>query len=565
MENSKKRKVTEENRTFTDTWADSFAFTDDETGLPVCLICNEKLANNKKSKVARHFQNKHAAFAQKYLDGDERKKAVSELMRKVDLSKNYFKKWMKSGKSTTYASFVSAQEIVRHGKQFTDGEYIKESFIKISEHLFTDFKNKSEIVQKIRHMPLSAKTVKDRTIKMAEDITRQQIKDINSAVAYSIACDESKDKGDIEQIVLFCRYVNSARPQEEMIELIPLKGQTQGEDICEAVLNCLRAKVIKTTHLVSVATDGAPSMTGAHKGFVVLLQKSLDRKLLTFHCILHQEALCAQTFSPECTEVMDVVIQIVNKIMAKSLNHRQFRLLLDELESAYSDLLLHNKVRWLSRGEVLKRFVACLEEVKTFLGSKGLTFPELEQPEWLEKLHVMVDMTAHLNTLNTALQGKGRTALHMLEDVLAFERKLTVLDRDLQKGTLSHFSNLREFKQAHDMIISEYLHSVIIAMQTSFGKRFCEFREVKNILSFPVTPLSIDPSLLNTTALAGVSQPDLEMELGDIADKDIWVSKFRRLTADLEDVARQKAVLAQNHKWSDIENLPKPDKLAFET
>lgn len=112
---------------------------------------------------------------------------------------------------------------------------------------------------------------------------------------------------------------------------------------------------------------------------------------------------------------------------------------------------------------------------------------------------------------------------------------------------------------------SEYLQSAIIAMQTSFGKWFCEFREEKNTLSFPVTLLSLDPSLLNKTALAGVSQPDLEMELADIADKDIWVSKFKRLTAHLEDVAHQKAVLAQNHKWRDIENLPKPDKLVLET
>ena len=123
------------------------------------------------------------------LNGDERKKAVSKLMRKSDLSKKHFKKWMKSANSSAYASFVAAQEIVRHGKAFTDGEYIKESFIKISKHLFMDFKNKSEIVQKIWDMLLSAKTVKDRTIKMAADITRQQIKDINSAVAYSIACD----------------------------------------------------------------------------------------------------------------------------------------------------------------------------------------------------------------------------------------------------------------------------------------------------------------------------------------------------------------------------------------
>ena len=92
--------------------------------------------------------------------------------------------------------------------------------------------------------------------------------------------------------------------------------------------------------------------------------------------------------------------------MAKALNHRQFRMLLDEVDSMYSDLLLYNKVRWLSGGEVLKRFVVCLKEVKTFLDSKGLNYPQLEQAEWLEKLHFIVDMTAHLNTLNTALQGR---------------------------------------------------------------------------------------------------------------------------------------------------------------
>ena len=105
-------------------------------------------------------------------------------------------------------------------------------------------------------MSLSAKTVKDRIIKMAENITKQQIKDINSAATYSIACDVSEGKNDIEQIVLFCRYVNSAKPQEEMVELIPLKCQTRGENVCEAVFECLQAKDIKTTYLLSVATDG---------------------------------------------------------------------------------------------------------------------------------------------------------------------------------------------------------------------------------------------------------------------------------------------------------------------
>ena len=104
---------------------------------------------------------------------------------------------------------------VKHGKPFTDREYIKNSFIKISEHLFMDFKNKSEIGQKIHDMPLSAKTIKDKTSRIAENITKQQIKDINSAAAHSIACDESKDKSDIEQITLLCQYVNSAGPQKK--------------------------------------------------------------------------------------------------------------------------------------------------------------------------------------------------------------------------------------------------------------------------------------------------------------------------------------------------------------
>lgn len=561
----KKRKITEENRGFNVSWTESFAFIANAEGLPECLLCSEKLSNNKKSNVERHFQGRHATFAAEYPVGSERKSAIALLLEKLEERKNRFKKWIASPNSTTAASFVATREIIKRGKPFTDGDYMKESFINISEHLFADFKNKTEIIQKIKDMPLSAKTVKERAIKMAGNITDQQIKDINSAPAYSIACDESCDVIDIEQTALLCRYVNSDGPQEEMIQLIPLKGQTRGEDICEAVLKCLNDNGINTNHLISVATDGAPSMRGSKRGFVTLLQKALDRNLLAFHCILHQEALCAQTFPSECMAVMNLVIEMVNKIIAKALNHRQFRALLDEVDSEYSNLLLHNKVRWLSRGEVLRRFVACLEHVKTFLKSKDLYYPQLEDTEWLEKLHFMVDMTSHLNKLNESLQGRGNTALQMLEAVLSFERKLTVFARDVQRGTLSHFPSLREFKEAHHdhTLNGDYLQNAIVDMQTAFGSRFCEFRKEKMTLSFPVTPLEIDPSLLST--FPGVNQADLEMEMADIADKDLWVSKFKCLTAELEDVTRQKAQLAQSHKWSEIESLPTPEKLVYDT
>jgi len=100
-------------------------------------------------------------------------------------------------------------------------------------------------------------------------------------------------------------------------------------------------------------------------------------------------------------------------------------------------------------------------------------------------------------------------------------------------------------------------------MRTAFGHS--GFRKEKNKLSFTVTPLDIDPSMLNMSAFTFVIQSGLEIELSDIADKELWVSKFKGLTADLKDVARQKAILDREHKWRDIENLPKPDKHVLET
>ena len=86
----KKRKVSEENREFNSAWTDSFTFTANAAGLPVCLICGETLANNKKSYIERHFQNKHTPFAEKYPAGDERMRAISELLRKAEQSKCSF-------------------------------------------------------------------------------------------------------------------------------------------------------------------------------------------------------------------------------------------------------------------------------------------------------------------------------------------------------------------------------------------------------------------------------------------------------------------------------------------
>ena len=113
----------------------------------------------------------------------------------------------------------------------------------------------------------------------------------------------------------------------------------------------------------------------------------MKRPILSFHCILHQEMLCAQMCGEQLGEVMSLVIRVVNFIVARALNNRRFKTLLEEAGNKYLDLLLHSNVRWLSKGKVISRFAACLSEIRTFLDIKNVEHPELANTEWLLKLY----------------------------------------------------------------------------------------------------------------------------------------------------------------------------------
>ena len=60
--------------------------------------------------------------------------------------------------------------------------------------------------------------------------------------------------------------------------------------------------------------------------------------------------------------VMTPVVKIINSIRFKAKQHRIFKVLLEEMSAEYGDLLLHTEIRWLSRGQVVLRFLSLLGE-----------------------------------------------------------------------------------------------------------------------------------------------------------------------------------------------------------
>lgn len=83
------------------------------------------------------------------------------------------------------------------------------------------------------------------------------------------------------------------------------------ESICIVITEFCTKKEINLDNIyISLYTDGSPNMIGKHKGFVALFSQNVKHKLLYFHCIIHQEAFCAQTFPVEINQVLALVVKI---------------------------------------------------------------------------------------------------------------------------------------------------------------------------------------------------------------------------------------------------------------
>ena len=232
-----------------------------------------------------------------------------------------------------------------------------------------DGKQRDEIIDKVKQIPLFDSTAMRRTGLLAEDLVLQLNEGLKSAPCILLAIEESTDMTDNAQLMVFVRYYDGKTKKfmQDLFGVAALKGRTQ-EDIHEALKSMIESRNLEMKSIISLTTDGAPAMLGKGRGLIGRLLKD-NPNLKSFHCIIHQAVLCA-SLGEEYREVMETrpIMKLVNFLRSTSaLQHRLLRNFLSENNAIYSDLLVHNNIRWLSKGRVLERFWSISEELMVLL------------------------------------------------------------------------------------------------------------------------------------------------------------------------------------------------------
>lgn len=121
------------------------------------------------------------------------------------------------------------------------------------------------------------------------------------------------------------------------------------------------------------------------------------------------------------------------------MKHRQFRRLILSSDQKFEDLQYFCDVRWLSRGQMLRRFFDLRNVIDEYMKEQGRAIAELSNDEWICDLAFLCDICEHLNTLNISLQGRKQTVVNMYCSINAFVKKLQLWNEHVQESQFHYF------------------------------------------------------------------------------------------------------------------------------
>ena len=158
---------------------------------------------------------------------------------------------------------------------------------------------------------------------MAEDI-KESLCDILKKQKFGLQLDEFMLPGNYALLLGYARFIKNNKVMQEILCAKELETDTRGASIFTAVEQFFKEHDIPIKNIIACATDGAPALTGKHKGFFSYLKKPVP-DVFTIHCVIHRQHLVAKNLSCRLHKSLSIVVKLVNKIKNQPLNSRILR------------------------------------------------------------------------------------------------------------------------------------------------------------------------------------------------------------------------------------------------
>ena len=403
------------------------------------LLCEKTFSNGtmKPSRLLDHFKKIHSdkkdnslAYFQSLCDRMQKQKTVTSM----------FSNSSKQATDGLQVSYIISLLIAQSGKPHTIGETL--ILPAVDKVLRTVLHKLPEQVTK--SIPLSNNTVQRRVDEMSDNM-EEQLCLILKTTEFSLQLGESTLPDKKSLLLTSVRFVKDENLMEEFLFAKELETHTTGESVFQLVVGFFNEKEIPLTNIVSCATDGAPSMLSRYRGYIKYLKEAVPG-VLTEHGVTHRQNLVAKNISGRLHHSLSIVIRAVNTIKALALNSRLFRQQCAENDEEFKQLLLHTEVRWLSKGNCLRRFYSLFSTVVEF-------FQALDDSVNLELISIKADIAylsdilMKFNEVNLQLQGNLVKLIKVKSTVLAFIFKLKLYKPNLDRPELFQFPSLAELEK----------------------------------------------------------------------------------------------------------------------
>ncbi|KFD65047.1 hypothetical protein M514_22764 [Trichuris suis] len=197
------------------------------------------------------------------------------------------------------ASFNISLMIARSGKAHTIGEELLQPVV--SEVLRTVLHMPA--AETIKSIPLSNNTVQRRIDEMGKNV-EETLCNFLKSTKFSLQLDESSLPGNEAILLAYVRFIKEEDLAQEFLFARELVMDSKGKSIFQVVEGYFKEKEIPLANVISVATDGAPSMVGCQRGFISYLKKVVPN-VLAIRCVIHRQHLVANCLILEFFEKED--------------------------------------------------------------------------------------------------------------------------------------------------------------------------------------------------------------------------------------------------------------------